>query len=164
MKFKLLFILFIFNFLPLKDSSISMNDIIFEAKKLLFYKDIQNKPFNENFLIQCIYFEKIKNPDIVLIQARLETGFYTSDIFLKGNNLFGMKYPKYRKTNAIGVYKKHAHYNNWIDSVKDYKTFQIWYTSLGFKVDQYLVFLQYIKYAKDPQYIPKIQKLFKDYS
>jgi hypothetical protein len=136
----------------------------FEIEKTVFYLQIKNLPFSEELLVKCIYYEKIQYPDIVLTQARLETGYYTSDIFQNGNNLFGMKYPKYRTTTAIGTYKGHAQYSNWIESVIDYRKFQDWYMSLGYRMNgneknEYLVFLQWIKYAEDPLYIPKIIRL-----
>ena len=161
MKLKIFFTtLFLLYHVPCKNISIPLTEnLMFEVDKIMFYHNIKDKDFNEELLKQCIYYERIKYPDIVLIQARLETGFYSSEIFRIGNNLFGMKYPKYRKTDACGVFLGHSKYLHWTDSVKDYRKFQDWYLSLGYRMDEYFVFLQWIKYAEDSQYIPKLVKL-----
>jgi len=137
-------------------------EMLFNAQKICFYNQIKDEPFSEALLKKVIWYEKIQYPEIVILQCRLETGFYTSDIFLNGHNCFGMKHPKYRQTVAVGTYQGHAQYNNWIDSVIDYKIWQEWYLALGFRIngnedkELYLVFLDCIKYAEDPHYIPKL--------
>lgn len=133
---------------------------MFEAKKMAFYMEVKNKPFSEELLKECMYYEKILHSDIVLIQSQLETGNYTSTIFKDNSNLFGMKYPFVRETSAIGIMYGHAFYNHWTDSVKDYKLFQEWYMSIGYDIgtnsDHYLVFLKCIRYATDKLYIHKL--------
>ena len=61
-----------------------------------------------------------------------------------------MKYAKGRETPATGILYGHAYYSHWTDSVKDYKLFQEWYLSVGWKVsdndsDLYLVFLAFLR-------------------
>ncbi len=167
MKIKII-ILFIFliNSFTVQNSYIPMKEYnLFEIEKVIFYKNIKNKPFSEELLRQCLYYEQVKYPEVVILQAILETGFYKSDIFLNGNNLFGMKYPKYRSTVAIGTYKGHSQYEHWSDSVIDYKIWQEWYLSLGWRIDIqqdytfYMLFLKEMGYAEDPLYIPKLIKL-----
>jgi len=137
-------------------------EVIFQAERSLFYFDIKNKEFSEDLLKKCIYFERIKYPEVVLLQAQLETGFYTSDIFLNGHNCFGMKFPQYRQTISIGTYQEHAQYTHWTESIKDYKKWQDWYLNLGYKINTendnnfYLVFLRCVRYAEDPKYIHKL--------
>jgi flagellum-specific peptidoglycan hydrolase FlgJ len=150
--------------LPLKEQIVFIpkEEVEFQMGKILFYLDIQNQQFSEQLLKKCIYYERIKYPEIVLLQAQLETGFYTSDIFSNGKNCFGMKFPQYRETLAAGTYQEHAQYNNWWESVQDYKIWQDWYSSLGYKIntindnDFYLVFLRCVRYAEDPYYIHKL--------
>lgn len=164
-KIKLSIFVFLLSFLDITGGYTPLSDnIMFEAKKTDFYRRALNQPFSEKLLKECIYYEKIKNPNIVLIQARLETGYYTSVIFRDNSNLFGMKYTKYRESLATGILYGHAYYSHWTDSVKDYKLFQEWYLSVGWKVsdndsDLYLVFLKCIRYAEDPDYISKLIKL-----
>jgi uncharacterized FlgJ-related protein len=71
----------------------------------------------------------IKNPDIAVAQSLLETGHFTSPVFKKNNNLFGMKHPSKRDTVSKGTKNGHAYYDSWQDSVKDYR---LWQQKLGF--------------------------------
>jgi hypothetical protein len=130
---------------------------LFQAKKIDFYNRVYNELFNTELLKECLYYEKIQHPEIVLIQSEIETGHYTSDIFLMANNLFGMRFARVRETTAIGEYSYHAKYSHWTESVKDYKLWQDYYESRGYRInDEYLAFLQYIRYATDRRYIAKI--------
>jgi len=91
---------------------------------------------------QAIYELEIQYPEIVYAQAIWESGHFKSSICLKGNNLFGMKYPRRRHTLAIGTYKGHARYRTWIESIIDYK---IWQGKKMIKGD-------YIKYLRKRGY------------
>jgi len=81
---------------------------------------VYEEPFSEEALIEEIKKMNFKHPEIVLAQARLETGNFTSDIFYNNNNLFGMKKAYSRPTTASGVRKDHATYSHWKESLVDY--------------------------------------------
>jgi len=136
-----------------------------QTEKAFFYYQVRYLSFSEELLVKCLEYEGVKFPDIVLLQSRLETGFYSSDIFLNANNLFGMKYPTRRPTVATGTYKEHAKYAHWSDSVIDYVLWQEYYQSRGYMIEDggdnesYLVFLKCIPYAQDPRYISKLVTL-----
>ena len=70
---------------------------------------------------------RIENAYLVYAQARLESGNFTSDIFMENNNLFGMKVAERRPTTAIGVNRGHAVYKSWRESVIDYALMQAAY-------------------------------------
>jgi hypothetical protein len=135
------------------------------AERYLFYFEVRNQPFSEDLLKKCLGYEGVMYQDIVILQSRLETGYYTSDIFQNANNLFGMRYPSRRPTVATGSYKGHAQYAHWSDSVIDYALWQKYYLSRGYRLegeidsDFYLVFLKCIPYAEDPRYISKLVTL-----
>lgn len=133
--------------------------IIFEAKKYLFYKDVFNKPFTPELLKEALFFEKIKSPEIVFIQAQIETGYFKSDLFLNANNLFGMRYPRVRDTFASGEYKHHAYYRSWLSCVKDYALWQQHYAEKGYDLNSYLIFLGEIGYATNKKYIGLIKEM-----
>lgn len=80
--------------------------------------------FSEDALISFMKKLKIKYPETVLAQAKLETGNFTSAIFRENHNLFGMKVAEKRPTSAIGINRGHAQYRNWRDSVIDYALLQ----------------------------------------
>jgi len=132
---------------------------IHEAKKHLFYLTVFDKLFTPDLLKQAMFFEGVYAPEIVFTQAKLETGNFSSDLFVNGCNLFGMRYPAVRDTYATGVYKYHASYNTWVSSVKDIVLWQDWYIEKGFDLSNYLVFLQRVGYAKDKQYITKLKDM-----
>ena len=85
----------------------------------------------------------IPHPNIVLAQARLETGNFKSDRCRRDHNLFGIKHGK-----------KYARYRTWQESVADYKA----RISTRYKGGDYYAFLRRIGYAKDPKYIAKLKQ------
>ena len=135
------------------------------TERYLFYFEVRNQSFSEDLLKKCLEFEGVMYQDIVILQSRLETGYYTSDIFLNANNLFGMRYPSRRYTVATGIYKEHAQYAHWSDSVIDYALWQQYYLSRGYRLggeidsDFYLVFLNCIPYAEDRRYVSKLVQM-----
>ncbi len=137
----------------------------FQADRAFFYFQIKDQPFSEDLLKKCIYYERIKYQDMVLLQSQLETGYYTSDIFLNGHNCFGMRFPNRRPTVATGTYKEHAQYSHWSESVIDYGLWQNWYLSRGYRIEGsnddafYLVFLKCVHYATDPRYVSKLVEM-----
>ena len=88
----------------------------------------------------------IPHPTIVLAQARLETGNFKSDRCRRDHNLFGMK---------RGC--RYAKYDNWRESVKDYKQ----RISSRYKGGDYYTFLRRIGYASDPNYNKKVRHIVK---
>ena len=80
----------------------------------------------------------VKYPKIALAQSKLETGYFTSDIWKENKNLFGMKHPKIRPTYSMGEARKSAVYNHWLYSVKDYRLMQDWYFDRGKDMDYFL--------------------------
>ena len=86
--------------------------------------------------------QHIPHPDIVLAQARLETGNFSSRRCKVDHNLFGIKHRG-----------KYARYANWQASVADYKQ----RISSRYNGGDYYAFLRRIGYASDPLYIKKLQ-------
>lgn len=85
----------------------------------------------------------LPHPDIVLAQARLETGNFTSNMCRTKHNLFGMK------RNG-----RYASYRTWQESVADYKA----RISSRYTGGDYFAFLKRIGYARDPQYERKVRR------
>ena len=88
--------------------------------------------------------QKVPHHKIVLAQARLETGNFTSRGCKVHHNLFGIKH------NG-----KYARYKTWQDSIKDYKE----RISSRYKGGNYLVFLKRIGYAEEKEYTKKINRI-----
>jgi len=134
-------------------------NLIYEIEKHIFYLTVFEKPFSPELLKQAMYFEGIQAPEIAFKQAQLETGGFTSELFIVAKNVFGMRYARVRDTYAIGEYKSHAYYNTWISSVKDYALWQAWYIEKGHDLNDYFAFLKDVGYATDKKYINKLKEI-----
>lgn len=122
------------------------------------YSAVVDLPFSEeNFMIVMKRFG-IRFPEIVLAQAKLETGNFSSKIFLKNNNLFGMKVARTRLTVATGERHGHANYEHWTYSVMDYALYQSTYAKRVRTRDGYFKFLSR-GYAENDRYIESIKNL-----
>jgi hypothetical protein len=112
--------------------------------------------FSEARLYNTLRELRVQHPDIVLAQAKLETGNFKSVIFRNNNNLFGMKVCTSRPTTNTGMELNHAKYKSWRDSVLDYA---MWQASYGRNLsrNEYLQLLESI-YAEDGAYVHKLQK------
>lgn len=88
----------------------------------------------------------IPHPNIVLAQARLETGNFKSDRCRRDHNLFGMKRGR-----------RYAKYGHWRESVRDYKQ----RISSRYKGGDYYAFLRRIGYASDTNYNKKVRHIVK---
>lgn len=93
-----------------------------------------------------IVAQKIHHPDIVLAQAKLETGNYKSKACIVYNNLFGLRKPD-------GSYYK---FNSWQESVKAYKD---WVQNKYTPPNDYYDFLDSIGYAEDINYTNKLRNM-----
>ena len=94
-------------------------------------------------VLREIQRQGIPHPHIVLAQARLETGNFTSRRCRVQHNLFGIKHRG-----------KYASYRRWQDSVADYKKS----ISSRYRGGDYYAFLRRIGYAKDPKYTAKLKQ------
>ena len=104
------------------------------------------KELNINNLYQALDKYGVAFPKIVVAQALLETGYFTSNVCLNYNNLFGL-----RKPNDGSYYL----FNNWEESVKAYKD----YVQYKYKGGDYFRFLQRIGYAEDSNYLYKVKSI-----
>lgn len=96
---------------------------------------------------QELHRQGVLHANIVLAQARLETGNFTSRRCKRDHNLFGMKKGK-----------RYAKYGHWRDSVKDYKE-RI--SSRYKRGENYYSFLKRIHYAEDNFYFRKLDKIIR---
>ena len=102
--------------------------------------------------IPNLYAEIIRNgiryPKIVLAQAILETGWFTSPVCRNKHNLFGLTNPR------TGKYFEFGH---WTESVRAYYT-KVQYR---YKGGNYLLWLRDIGYAEDPRYVRSVIRVLK---
>jgi hypothetical protein len=109
---------------------------------------------NDDILYDFLLENNAWYPEILLAQAKLESGNYTSNIFKSNNNLYGMRKVYRRPTTQQGDDKGYGYYSNWCLSVLD----RILWDKFAFEnkpsKDEYLRALR--GYANDPYYIEKL--------
>ena len=127
-------------------------------EKLIILGDFNQ--FTEEKLIQRIENLNFRFPHIVLAQAKLETGNFSSKSFTYANNLFGMKQARARSTTANGTAMGHAQYDNWMESLYDYALFTNAYLNKIRLESQYYDYLSQ-NYAEDPKYVSKLKNIVK---
>lgn len=114
-----------------------------EPKPTLIADTVKIDTFSEANLILYTHELKIKAPNIVLAQAKLETANFTSYLFEVSHNLFGFR-------GFRGYHK----YKNWQCSVVAYKEWQ----DKNYKGGDYFEFLESIGYATDSLYCYKLKQ------
>ena len=90
----------------------------------------------------------IRHPKIVLAQAILETGWFTSPVCRNKHNLFGLTNPRTGK---------YFEFDHWTESVLAYYT-KVQYR---YKGGNYLLWLREIGYAEDPRYVRSVIRVLK---
>lgn len=85
----------------------------------------------------------IRHPKIVLAQAILETGWFTSPVCRNKHNLFGLTNPRTGK---------YFEFDHWTESVRAYYA-KVQYR---YKGGNYLLWLRDIGYAENPNYIREV--------
>ena len=124
---------------------------IVRKKHLDFNRSYEGLPdLTINNLVREIRKNGIKYEKVVLAQAILETGWFTSSVCRNKNNLFGLTNPR------TGEYYE---FNHWSESVKAYYT-KVQYR---YKGGNYLLWLDKIGYAEDKTYVLLLIKLMKQY-
>ena len=103
-------------------------------------------PFSEENLAFKLDGLDVRYPEVVMAQAKLETGNYRSKLFVKNNNLFGFRSKK-------GYLK----YKSWEDSVEDYKRWQ----TKHYRGGDYFCFLERVGYAEDSNYVKRVKGCLK---
>ena len=129
-------------------------------EKELLVVDLQRDDFTEEKLAILLKKLKIQYPEVVLAQARLETGGYKSRIFRENHNLFGMKEAVRRINTAQGTQYNHAYYEHWRESVYDYAFYQCRYMGQVRSREEYFNLLSQ-SYAEDPMYVTKLKNEIK---
>lgn len=117
-----------------------------DKKQIKINKQINLTTLNEQNIIYWINYFELKEPDIVLAQIKLETGYLNSRVCLENNNLIGLMKGKTE-------YYKFSH---WIESLLFYK-YRI-QNRIKHNEDYYK-FLNRIGYAKDFNYILKLKQI-----
>lgn len=113
------------------------------------------EPVNDSILYQFLMDNGAWYPDILLKQAKLESGNYTSNVYNNTCNLYGMKKVGKRQTTQRGVYNGYGVYDNWCLSVLDRMLWDVFvFNNIKPTEEEYLKALNV--YAEDENYIKKL--------
>jgi hypothetical protein len=152
-------------------SALIINLAMTPAQKKAIAKKIDPKPkyipkldstFSQEALVEYVYSLNVRFPHIILAQAHLESGKFTSGIFLKNNNLFGMRQARLRPTTNKGSRNGFAKYDHWRDSVMDYILYYAVYMHKFKTEEAYYAYLDR-SYANNPHYSKLIRKIAESY-
>ena len=102
------------------------------------------------YIYEAMGYFNIQFPDLVYAQSILETGYYSSDVCIQKNNLFGL----YDSTNHT-----YRTYKYWWESVREYKRL-VQDKFKGETFEDYLIFLDTLPYATDTAYITKLKDVY----
>lgn len=113
-----------------------------------------------------LYMDSIhlKYPKVVLAQAILESNHFRSNVFLKYNNLFGMKIPSKRpslRIHAKSYTTTYSSYKSWKESVIDYALYQSTFIFNIKSEEEYLNYISknYTNAKHNKAYKNKLQKI-----
>jgi hypothetical protein len=152
-------------------SALIINLAMTPAQKKAIAKKIDPKPkyipkldstFSQEALVKYVYSLNVRFPHIILAQAHLESGKFTSGIFVKNNNLFGMRQARLRPTTNKGSRNGFAKYDHWRDSVMDYILYYVVYMHKFKTEEAYYAYLDR-SYANNPHYSKLIRKIAESY-
>jgi hypothetical protein len=152
-------------------SALIINLAMTPAQKKAIAKKIDPKPkyipkldstFSQEALVKYVYSLNVRFPHIILAQAHLESGKFTSGIFVKNNNLFGMRQARLRPTTNKGSRNGFAKYDHWRDSVMDYILYYAVYMHKFKTEEAYYAYLDR-SYANNPHYSKLIRKIAESY-
>lgn len=112
------------------------------------YRNWEERELTMLNLLEVIREVGLTNGLIVLAQALLETGYFSSRVCKEYNNLFGLYDSKNRE---------YFRFARWEDSVVAYQRM----IQYKYKGGNYFHFLKRIGYAEDPRYLVKLAKVVK---
>ena len=110
---------------------------------------LKAKELNDSILYLALVHYNVKHAKIVLAQAKLESGNFTSSHYKKRNNFLGLYNSKR---------KEYYKFNHWTDCIQGYKDM------VEYKLrdnENYYNFLRRIKYATSENYIRQIKQIEK---
>lgn len=106
-----------------------------------------SKELNDSILYLALVHYEIKEPKIVLAQAKLESGNFTSTLFKKKNNFLGLYNSRKRQ---------YFEFDHWSECILAYKRMIEYKHREG---EDYYHFLDRIGYAEDPNYLDKVRRI-----
>lgn len=120
-------------------------------------REMKSTTFSVDNLVRYLQLMNAPDAEIMISQFIVETGWFKSKLFLRGNNICGMKLAKKRATTATGEMFGYASYNHWTDSVDD---FLLWLQYHGLSTG-YFDHVQKKSYSENSGYCKLVLKVHK---
>ena len=164
--FILIGILLLTNFLVLISKGLEVNNklnLVIKAPNEFVSTIKRDSTISDAKLYQYLLKTRVGNPEIIFCQAKHESSSYTSPLFLRASNLFGMKISGSRVCVGgaeSGEFQKYD--GGWKESVTDYIIYGFENNLNNLNQTEYIKFLSSGVYGKDPQYSNKILKMLKE--
>lgn len=122
----------------------------------------KEEEINDSILLNYLYEVNAWYPEILLNQAKLESANYTSQVYVRNHNLFGMKKATKRLNCQTPQPGDYGYYNCWQLSVLDRILWELFiFDHTKPTLEEYLKYLE--KYAEDPEYVTKISNMSREY-
>ena len=131
-------------------TNIKAKQIVLEVSEEEPQQQVIEQMSFEDSVFTYIVELNIKHPDVVLKQAKIESGNFKSKVFLENNNMFGFKKAFKRANTQIDTNRGYAVYDSWQECVIDYALYQT-YSAKNLGREEYINFLGK-HYAEDPNY------------
>ena len=144
---KRIILLILFSLLSMNFGEISQCVIVNNINTEYVDTSFLSKELNDSILYLALVHYEIKEPKIVLAQAKLESGNYTSELFKRKNNFLGLYNSRKRQ---------YFKFDHWSECILAYKDMIEYKHKDG---EDYYDFLERIGYAEDPSYIRKVREI-----
>jgi len=158
-------VLLLSNFILLIGKASEVNEklnLVIKAPKEFLTTIKKDSTISDAKLYQYLLKTRVGNPEIIFCQAKHESSSYSSPLYLRANNLFGMKISNSRVCVGGAESGEFQKYSNWKESVTDYIIYGFENNLNTLSQAEYLRFLSTGVYGSDPQYTNKISKMIKE--
>lgn len=122
-------------------------------------REMKSTTFSVDNLVKYLKLKNAPDPKIMISQFIVETGWFKSKLFLRGNNICGMKLAHKRVTTATGEMFGYASFSHWTDSVDD---FLLWLQYHGL-YNGYFDHVQKKSYSENSGYCKLVLKVHKQF-
>lgn len=120
-------------------------------------REMKTTTFSVDNLVRYLTLTGAPDPKMMVSQFIVETGWFKSKLFTKGNNICGMKLAKKRQTTATGTMYGYASFAHWTDSVDDFLLWLKYHNLSNGYFDQ----VQKKGYSENSQYCQLVLKVHK---
>lgn len=133
-------------------------------ERIVRLDELMAAEFSVNNLKELLILLNVDHVEIIIEQMKLETGRFTSPLFLNHNNLTGMHFAVVRDSYAYEFTiadngRKCSSYRSWQSSVLDLLLRIEYYENLGYSLNNYYSFLENTGYCEKDGYADLLRSM-----